>query len=103
MITTCRTCAQPDKRKEPCTVRNLIYESECSQCNQPGEKKENDKKGLEERRGIASLYVGESARSVHLVLLTTGEMLSLAKRRPTWLNTRLKPTEERTPLNSGSE
>ena len=46
-------------------MRNIIYESECSKCNQPGERKENDKNGLEERRGIASLYVGESARSVH--------------------------------------
>jgi hypothetical protein len=44
---TCRTCAQPDERKEPCTLRNIIYESECSKCNQPGERKENDKNGLE--------------------------------------------------------
>ena len=41
--------AQPDERKEPCTVRNIIYESECSQFNQLGERKENDKNGLEER------------------------------------------------------
>ena len=24
----CRTCARPEERKEPCTVRNVVYESE---------------------------------------------------------------------------
>ena len=61
---TCRTCAQPDERKEPCTLRNVVYESECRVCNPPGTRKEADKQGLEERRALASLYVGESARSV---------------------------------------
>ena len=60
----CRTCAQPDERKEPCTLRNVVYESECRVCNPPGTRKEADKQGLEERRALASLYVGESARSV---------------------------------------
>ena len=31
----------------------------------PGSRKEADKKGLEERRDKASLYVGETARSIH--------------------------------------
>ena len=62
---TCRTCAQDDEKKEPCTLKNIIYESECAKCNPPGARKEQDKKGLEERRDVPSLYVGETARSVH--------------------------------------
>jgi hypothetical protein len=52
-------------RDEPCTLRNIIYESICAKCNPPGARKEQDKKGLEERRDLASLYVGEMTRSVH--------------------------------------
>ena len=62
---TCRTCAQDDEKKEPCTLRNIIYESECAKCNPAGSRKEQDKKGLEDKRHKASLYVGETARSVH--------------------------------------
>ena len=61
---TCRTCAQLGERKEPCTRRNIVYESECSTCNPPGTRKEADKEGLAEKKGFPSLYVGESARSV---------------------------------------
>ena len=61
----CRTCAQEDEKKEPCTLRNIIYESECAKCNPPGTRKEQDKKGLEERSDVPSLYVGETARSIH--------------------------------------
>ena len=61
---TCRTCAQPDERKEPCTLRNVVYESECRVCNPPGSRKEADKMGLGEKKALASLYVGETARSV---------------------------------------
>jgi hypothetical protein len=60
----CRTCAQEEEKKEPCTARNIVYESECSQCNKPGSRKESDRDGLKERREQASLYVGETARSV---------------------------------------
>ena len=62
--TACRTCAQPDERKEPCTLRNVVYESECARCNPPGTRTVADRDGLAEKRDIASLYVGESARSV---------------------------------------
>ena len=58
---TCRTWVQPEERKEPCTLRNIVYESECTQCNPQGSRKEADKLGFEERRDKASLYVGESA------------------------------------------
>ena len=58
----CRTCAQPGERKEPCTLRNIVYESECTSCNPPVTRKEGDKSSLEDKREQASLYVGESAR-----------------------------------------
>ena len=61
---TCRTCAQPGERKEPCMQRNIVYESECSTCNPQGTRKEADKEGLAEKRDSPSLYVGETARSV---------------------------------------
>ena len=60
----CRTCAQPGEKKEPCMRRNIVYESECSQCNPPGSRKESDKAGLADTRGFPSLYVGESSRSI---------------------------------------
>ena len=45
----CRTCAQPEERKEACTQRNIVYESECARCNPPGARRAADKEGLEER------------------------------------------------------
>ena len=60
----CRTCAQPEERKEPCMRRNVVYESECGICNPPGSRKEADKTTLAESKGYPSLYVGESCRSV---------------------------------------
>ena len=62
--TNCRTCAQPGDKKEPCTTRNVLYESECAKCNPPGTRKVADRDGLAEKRDVASLYVGESARSI---------------------------------------
>ena len=61
----CRPCAQEGEKKEACTSKNIVYESECRKCNPPGSRKEQDKKGLEEKRGVASLYVRETARSLH--------------------------------------
>ena len=58
---TCITCAQEYEKKEPCTLRNIVYESECAKCNPPGARKEQDKQGLAEKRDLASLYVGETA------------------------------------------
>jgi hypothetical protein len=69
----CRPCAQEGEKKEACTSKNIVYESECRKCNPPGSRKEQDKKGLEEKRAVASLYVGE-----------TGEMERLARKRHTW-------------------
>ena len=60
----CRTCAQPDERKEPCTLRNVVYESKCAKCNPPGTRKVADRDGLGEKRDMPTLYVGETARSI---------------------------------------
>ena len=51
----CRTCAQAEEKKEPCTARNVVYESECCKCNQPGSRKMADKEGLKEQSDVASL------------------------------------------------
>ena len=61
----CRPCAQEGDRKEACKAKNIVYESECRKCNPPWSRKEQDKKGLEEKRALASLYVGETARSLN--------------------------------------
>ena len=29
----CEPCKQPGDKKEPCTTKNIVYESECSNCN----------------------------------------------------------------------
>jgi hypothetical protein len=60
----CRPCAQSEDKKEPCKARNIVYESECTLCNEPGSRKRNDKQGLKESKEQANLYVGESARSL---------------------------------------
>ena len=54
---SCRMCAQTEQRKEPCTMRNVVYESECATCNPPGTQREADKEGLGGKRDLASLYV----------------------------------------------
>ena len=43
-----RTSAQRDKKKEPCTMHNIVYESKCGKCNPPGYRKEQD--SLEDKR-----------------------------------------------------
>jgi hypothetical protein len=60
----CRTCQQEGEKKEPCTTRNVVYESECGTCNPVGSRKLADKDGLAEKRDTPSLYVGETARSI---------------------------------------
>ena len=40
----------------------MINESECGQCNPPGSRRVADRDGLAEKREVASLYVGETAR-----------------------------------------
>ena len=60
----CKPCAQDDERKQPCKSRNIVYESECTLCNEPGSRKKRDDKDLKETKEQANLYVGESARSL---------------------------------------
>ena len=60
----CRPCAQKGEKKEACTSKNIVYESNWRKCNPPGSRKEQDKKGLEEKRAEARLYVSETARSL---------------------------------------
>ena len=60
----CRPCKQPGDKKEDCKKRNVVYESECGECNPEGSRKTSDKEGLAERREVPSLYVGETARSM---------------------------------------
>jgi hypothetical protein len=60
----CRPCKQEGDKKEPCTTRNIVYESECGTCNPEGSRKVADRKSLAESRDVPSLYVGETARSL---------------------------------------
>ena len=60
----CKPCAQPEEKKESCKTRNIVYESECTLCNEPGSRKQSDKKSLKESKEQPNLYVGESARSL---------------------------------------
>ena len=59
----CYPCHQNSEVKEPCTLRNVLYESECGSCNQLGNQSERDKDTLSDTR-MPSIYVGESARSL---------------------------------------
>jgi hypothetical protein len=63
--TSCKPCAQPGDKKEPCIRCNIVYESECVPCNPAGSRKESDKTSLADVREQPSLYVGESARSLN--------------------------------------
>ena len=60
----CRVCVQPGEKLEDCKRRNILYESECLQCNGPEDWKTRDKNTLEDTRETPSIYVGESARSL---------------------------------------
>ena len=77
----CRLCAQDGEKKEPCNTKNIVYESECGRCNPPGSRKVADREGLGEKRDVASLYVGESARSLHERAGETGGMQRVGKRK----------------------
>ena len=93
---TCRTCAQPEEKKEPCTLRNIVYESECTKCNPPGSRKEAEKNGLEERREKASLYVGKIKELKRSIV----GMQRLERKRATCRNTRLNHMGESNPQHS---
>ena len=91
------------REKKPCTNKNIVYESECGRCNPPGSRKVADREGLGEKRDVASLYVGESARSLHERAGETGGMQRVGKRKDTWLSIKLQPMEGRGILNSTAE
>ena len=57
----CRVCYQADDKRQDCVRRNILYESECVKCV-PSE--ERNDLSLERKEAHASLYVGESARSL---------------------------------------
>ena len=62
--TDCITCTQDSEEIPPCTKRNLVYENICTICNPEATKKGQlplEKTNLE----VSSIYVGETARSVH--------------------------------------
>ena len=62
---SCKPCAQVEEWKQPCTLKNILYESECTKCNPQGSRAKSDKKGeLEDQRDPPSIYVGESSRSL---------------------------------------
>ena len=57
----CRVCLQTGEKREDCVRRNILYESECVKCG--SEIKDGDV--IMERSGTnASLYVGETSRSL---------------------------------------
>ena len=56
----CRTCDQTGDKREDCVRRNILYESECGRC----EKVNNDDVGLNMSGKNATLYVGETSRSL---------------------------------------
>ena len=61
----CKVCCQPGERWENCKRRNVMYESECRRCNVPDGWKTRDKEGLEDKRDVPSIYIGETCRSLH--------------------------------------
>ena len=61
----CVTCRQREvEPKQPCKMRNVVYESECVLCN-PISRDKLEKEVDLLRRGQASLYVGETSKSIY--------------------------------------
>ena len=58
----CPPCAQGEEVVEDCKATNVLYESVCKDCN-PG-KKPNKNSSLHDDRAEASIYVGETSRSL---------------------------------------
>ena len=80
-----------------------MYESECAKCNPPGTRKVADKDGLGEKREMACLYVGETARSVsERALEHWRDAETGIRRRATCWSTRLQHTGESKPLLSST-
>ena len=57
----CRTCTQEGGKREDCVKRNILYESECERC---ADVDEMTGESLKRQGQDASLFVGESARSL---------------------------------------
>ena len=53
------------RRSHACKKRNIVYESECTICNPGDSRRVADRERLEDSRAVASLYVGETARSLN--------------------------------------
>jgi hypothetical protein len=96
---SCKPCEQPGEKKEPCKARNVVYESECTWCNEPGSRKLADKMDLKERTEQANLYVGETARSISE---RAGEHWEGRRKTICW-STWQPPTQTRGYLVSDSE
>ena len=60
----CKICPQPGEVLENCKRRNVLYESECQDCNGPEDWKTRDQKSLQDNREQPSIYVGETNRSL---------------------------------------
>ena len=58
----CFPCKQKTKKVEDCKATNIVYESQCCSCN--GEEKLKPIQDLSDTRSKASIYVGESSRSL---------------------------------------
>ena len=84
----CRLCAQDGEKKEPCTNKNIVYESECGKCHPPGSRREADRDGLGEKREVATcMWESQQGHSM-IVQESTGELQRQEKKKAIWLNTK---------------
>ena len=60
----CPPCTQGDDKLEDCKAQNILYESICRECNKENSERKGDM-SLADSRDQASIYVGESGRSLY--------------------------------------
>ena len=60
----CKPCKQKSEVLEECTSSNIVYESRCTSCNGLEKGKEEEGKIKDSRDQAASIYVGETSRSL---------------------------------------
>ena len=58
----CHPCKQESEKREDCAKENVLYESRCTQCN--GMEKGKEETDIKDNRDTASIYVGETSRSL---------------------------------------
>ena len=58
----CFPCKQGGEKMEPCTQKNVVYESKCVTCI--GKEKGKEEGSLSDTRDDRSIYVGESSRNL---------------------------------------